>query len=532
VQTGTINPIFTSTSQTGDFASNNTGAANFNENIGKLTFDIGFQLKDVSNNGDWGNTHTAKWETSNFDSNTFSVRQGTTNSYWGSYFDQYVKQNRYNLKFNETQVYIAGNSNKINADSLFECSWTYTSTYATDSDSGSGFSAPASNTGSGSRPMRGTKTTSTSPDGEQNFLELDGTQENPNIMQFVNTMQTGTLTVTKNFERRANDTSSYTFEFTVTFDNVGNLYLEEPNGVQGSNVITTTVSVSYGASDTGTKTATITGVPVGTEYSIVESDSHGYTLSYSPQNGTMASGGGSAVANNQPTPNPTPTPVPVVLKIQKVWGSGIDTKPTVSFLIQKNGTPISSATATAIDAGGNAVTITDGGMITLSSGSGTATATGGTNDSRDAWVVYVFDTNNTNASTITYSITEYYNGSAVTQTNNVYSFTVGTGDDAVTYQVSYTPGGLPSASANGGNCLSLPLSEFSGIANFSTTYVAYINNNDTVRVLPLSVLNTKPTQTDTPETGGRGGYVPIAGGFIAILLAGAGYFIYKKRIFA
>ena len=49
--------------------------------------------------------------------------------------------------------------------------------------------------------------------------------------------------------------------------------------------------------------------------------------------------------------------------------------------------------------------------------------------------------------------------------------------------------------------------------------------------LLLAVLNSHPkNNTPTPETGGRGGYIPIAGGFIAILLAGAGYFIYKKRL--
>ena len=50
--------------------------------------------------------------------------------------------------------------------------------------------------------------------------------------------------------------------------------------------------------------------------------------------------------------------------------------------------------------------------------------------------------------------------------------------------------------------------------------------------ITLAVLNSGDGSSNTPETGGHGGYIPIAGGFIAILLAGAGYFIYKKRIFA
>jgi len=50
--------------------------------------------------------------------------------------------------------------------------------------------------------------------------------------------------------------------------------------------------------------------------------------------------------------------------------------------------------------------------------------------------------------------------------------------------------------------------------------------------ITLAVLNSGDGSSNTPETGGHGGYIPIAGGFIAILLAGAGYFIYKKRLFA
>ena len=57
-------------------------------------------------------------------------------------------------------------------------------------------------------------------------------------------------------------------------------------------------------------------------------------------------------------------------------------------------------------------------------------------------------------------------------------------------------------------------------------------NNHSGYGITLAVLNSGDGSSNTPETGGHGGYIPIAGGFIVILLAGAGYFIYKKRIFA
>ena len=383
-------------------------------------------------------------------------------------------------------------------------------------------------------------------------LELLGTEDNPDQIVFANTFNTATVNITiqKNLtSRKSSDANTdLSFSFKIEFDDVADMGLEDAYAANGTQTTDIVLEQAVSITLTGNSLSNSSSqysfvVPVGTKYRITETSiPTDYTMQSNSHNDwttvTENTTVTATVTNASPNePDPTPTPAPIVLKIQKVWGSGIDTKPTVSFLIQKNGTAISGATA--IDASGNAVTIANG-MITLSSDRrGTATASDGTDD-REAWVVYVFDTNNTNSSEITYSITEYYNGSAVTQTNNVYSFTVGTGDDAVTYQVAYTPGGLPPASANGGNCLSLPLSEFSGITNFATTYADYINNNDTptdtdddtVRVLPLSVLNTKPTQTDTPETGGHGGYIPIAGGFIVILLAGAGYFIYKKRIFA
>ena len=51
-----------------------------------------------------------------------------------------------------------------------------------------------------------------------------------------------------------------------------------------------------------------------------------------------------------------------------------------------------------------------------------------------------------------------------------------------------------------------------------------------VKGITLAIFNSADGSPGNTETGGRGGYIPIAGGFIAILLAGAGYFIYKKRL--
>ena len=139
------------------------------------------------------------------------------------------------------------------------------------------------------------------------------------------------------------------------------------------------------------------------------------------------------------------------------------------------------------------------------------------------------DINGTGGSAITYTVTELGDSDAELADQGEWTYTTGEGDEAVTttFKVHYSfsaAGGGSNTGTYSGPVTATP-------TNFST-YESDYGESGGLRILTLSAMNSVvPEQTQT-NTGGRGGYIPIAGGFIAILLAGAGYFIYKKRIFA
>ena len=141
------------------------------------------------------------------------------------------------------------------------------------------------------------------------------------------------------------------------------------------------------------------------------------------------------------------------------------------------------------------------------------------------------DINGTGGSAITYTVTELGDSDAELADQGEWTYTTGEGDEAVTttFKVHYSF----SAAGGGSNTGSYTNSSTATTTptNFNTYESDYGDStNSNLRILTLSAMNSvvpDPTQTNT---GGRGGYIPIAGGFIAILLAGAGYFIYKKRL--
>ncbi len=543
ISTTGVNEIFTNTSQTGANAGNNTGATNFNSNVAAMQFEMDVQfskptdgndfeqlLDEQGNHGTYpdkykiktgsgpygDNTDFNKIDTNNNNTNdTYTAQMG--NGQTLKYVNDLVKPYNYNLKVSQGANFTFGGSSHA-VSSLFTTSWTLAK-YGSDedentgqgSDSGPVHTTTTNNTGTGSRPARGTKTTSTSATNNTTGFDFRGTPEHPDQIVFTNTMNTGTLTINKSFTRKSDDNAAHTFTFTVTFDNVGGLNLEEPNGTQGAtnNVITTTVSVSYDGSETGNKTATVIGIPVGTQYTVTENDANptGYMTTYSPNGidnstpGTVVSGNNNVGVSNSPSGDPEK----IILKLIVELGS-------TNTLDNANDLPAVKLSVRRRTYGSS----DDFAELT------TVTVPKASDLSPDAQRKFEYSLNypvsgtytdykdKVNASTAyEYQILAYGSDGTtlITTTNTEYG-------DKNGFIVNYNAGGVPAYTRNG------------------TEAVDDTTDNYSDRVLEMGVKLTLPAQNNMPDTGRTGGYVPIVVGFIAILLAGAGYFIYKKRIFA
>lgn len=132
-----------------------------------------------------------------------------------------------------------------------------------------------------------------------------------------------------------------------------------------------------------------------------------------------------------------------------------------------------------------------------------------------------------------YRITEYNSSDVQVGDGSIFYFTTGSGDNTQTtmFSVSYHPAAFAPGYLNSYSGQTEAAADyFAEIGNYENTYGD--STAHTMRVVPLSIINSPVPDPDAPATGGHGGYIPIAGGFIAILLAGAGYFMYRKRIFA
>ena len=417
--------------------------------------------------------------------------------------------------------------------SLFDTSWQY---YAVSGGN-------VSQSGSGTGPARDTNT---------GYFQWVGTDTQPSRVVFTNTLKTKDITITKQCVGLPDGVNSQSFDFTITLDNVGGIGLEESDfdgtsdGSDSTNVtITITKQLTFTSLNYSIpQTITISNVPVGTSYTISESVPSGYatptfsgSIDSNGGNGTITNDNVSVTVTNATSTPSEQEPQAIILKIQKVWGTTTVYPAELKFKVKKsgndagvttvlnyNGTDITSA---AYDSTNHILTMTETNNAT------TVIVDGVTST---VWVAYIVDGSNTDidgtgGSAVTYTITELGDSDAELANQGEWTYTTGEGDEAVTttFKVHYSfsaAGGGSNTGTYSGQVTATP-------TNFITYESTYGDNTGhTLRILTLSAMNSVvPEQTQT-NTGGRGGYIPIAGGFIAILLAGAGYFIYKKRIFA
>ena len=229
--------------------------------------------------------------------------------------------------------------------------------------------------------------------------------------------------------------------------------------------------------------------------------------------------------------------VPIALKIQKVWGTTTVYPTSVKFTVERStdGSHWENVSHANIVGFDGSVSYDANGKLVLTSANEKIITSGGATIT--LWGAYIFDTSNVDVDSsgniYQYKITEYTSSDVQVDDGSIFYFTTGSGDNAQTtmFSVSYHPAAFAPGYLN----------SYSGQTEAAADYLATISDYEstygdttahTMRVVPLSIINSPVPDPDAPATGGRGGYVPIAGGFIAILLAGAGYFIYKKRIFA
>ncbi|MDD6489273.1 MAG: SpaA isopeptide-forming pilin-related protein [Clostridia bacterium] len=120
---------------------------------------------------------------------------------------------------------------------------------------------------------------------ENSFLFL-GTTATPDKVKFINEMKTATITINKQLKNANGQNLTVnedkTFNFTVNFSNVGGINLANQS-------ITKTVSVTV-PSGRSSASVEITGIPVGTTYTIVETNSSGYDVGYAYGTGTIIDG--------------------------------------------------------------------------------------------------------------------------------------------------------------------------------------------------------------------------------------------------
>ena len=268
-------------------------------------------------------------------------------------------------------------------------------------------------------------------------------------------------------------------------------------------IVVNTITVTVPA-DSNIGTETITGIPINTKYKIEETGTNDYTPAYTDNIDntyhTLTGNSTGSVSNSYT--DPAVPPVVITLKIQKIWADS-DNLPQMSdvkFQLQRK---VGSGSFAAF-----AVTnVTDNNGIFTMSG-----ATQSTDGQRIVWTKTISDSSITDKDTI--------NG------------------DSITYRIQeYTAGGTPILITQTGEDYDenwiVNYNFALGDAVIRTQNERLGSEKDGSNELILAVLNAHPQSgADTPDTGRTGGYVPIVVGFIAILLAGAGYFIYKKRIFA
>jgi len=509
------------------FVGENTGDATVKANLAAIEAEMNIQFsqptKDQDANTDFskllekqdypGRTPAKYLISGNDDTKPFTNEEGSTtykarvgNGKKLTYINDFIKSYNYNINLTQSNTFYIKGTALTGSSDLFTTTWTLAKKSGTATAPKSGY-GPVTTTSTSSRPVRATKTTSTSAGVDNNSsFDFRGTTQNPDAIVFSNTMRTADLTINKTItDRKPSDTGNpVTFTFKVTFDDVGGIALEDVRGSGGAvttdRQIQTSVPVTVSANST-TGQVVISGIPVNTKYKIEETGTNNYTPSYTGTINTdwqtLSSNDSANISNAYNTTPPAQTKI--TLQIQKIWSDSTNMPEQVKFKLQYSedgGSTWSNVTASSVT----------NGDVTL-----TASTASVTNDGqRVVWTMEISGSSikdiTSGGGDIKYRILEYgTDNTIITQTGTDYN---------ENWKVNYN-------FALGEDTTIMPRNERLG------------NAKDANNQLLLAVLNTHPTSNPTnPETGGNGIYILTIGGFIAILLAGAGYFIYKKRIFA
>lgn len=191
---------------------------------------------------------------------------------------------------------------------------------------------------------------------DTNAFKFSGSISAPDEVKFINSIKTQKLKITKKLiDSDGNPltaTSDKTFNFNVEFTNVGGINLENSTVTKQVNV-----TIPNGSSEAS---AEITGIPVGTNFNVSETNGDDYTVSYSPKTGTIVSGSDITVTvTNKEAPQLTE------YTAIKNWSDGVpendtqitlqlQSKTTGSFTNVKNGNVSIKKTSSGFTvAGGN-----------------------------------------------------------------------------------------------------------------------------------------------------------------------------------
>ena len=226
-------------------------------------------------------------------------------------------------------------------------------------------------------------------------------------------------------------------------------------------------------------------------------------------------------------------PVPVAIKVQKVWGTTTVFPQSVKFKLERSVDGSSWTTIDSVIVGfdGSALTADNEGRIILTETQAVTVKNGDV--SNTVWGAYVFNTDNkdidNNGNVYLYRITEYTSNGTEVPDGSIFYFN--NNGSSVMFTAGYRPAAFAPGYQNSYNngtettAITLPQGSTVNLTNYGGD-----ENGENVRIVPLAIINSPIPDPDMPETGRRGINMPIMFGLAVILVAAAGYFVYRRKI--
>ena len=226
-------------------------------------------------------------------------------------------------------------------------------------------------------------------------------------------------------------------------------------------------------------------------------------------------------------------PVPVAIKVQKVWGTTTVFPQSVKFKLERSVDGSSWTTINSVIVGfdGSALTADNEDRIILTETQAVTVTNGDVPNT--VWGAYVFNTDNkdidNNGNVYLYRITEYTSNGTEVPDGSIFYFN--NNGSSVMFTAGYRPAAFAPGYQNSYNngtettAITLPQGSTVNLKNYGGDA-----NGENVRIVPLAIINSPIPDPDMPETGRRGINMPIMFGLAVILVAAAGYFVYRRKI--